>query len=172
MVKRMSVRAALLVCALSLTGRPGAAGGAERELPELNRKVLKFAEDHLGQQVGNGECWTLAADALTHAGAQRPGAGGVGVLDFGRRLGPGEAILPGDVVQFEKARFVHKTRTGTSTHTMPHHTAIISGVKGKTITLLHQNHGGKKTVATASINLDERTEGTVEFFRPRSKKTR
>src|SRR5262249_12684357 len=87
---------------------PGARG-EEKDIPELNSEVRKFAEDYRGKQVGNGECWTLAADALTAAGAQRPGVKGVPVSVFGRELKRGEAILPGDVAQFEKAKFVHKT---------------------------------------------------------------
>jgi|SRR6185369_12435649 len=169
MRKRILVHATLLVCAAALACQLAVAQVKEPALPDLNRKVLKFAEDHLGKQVGNGECWTLAAEALAEAGAPRPGAMGVAVNDFGRKLGAREKILPGDVVQFEKAKFVHRTRTGTSTQTMSHHTAIVAKVQGKTIALLHQNHGGKRTVGTGSINLDERTEGTVEFFRPRPK---
>src|SRR5688500_5912979 len=34
------------------------------DVPDVNLKVLAFAREHVGQQVGNGECWTLAADAL------------------------------------------------------------------------------------------------------------
>src|SRR5262245_52686265 len=39
----------------------------------LNAKVLQFAQGQMGKQVGNGECWTLAHDALAAAGAKRPG---------------------------------------------------------------------------------------------------
>jgi hypothetical protein len=144
--------------------------GEQKKLPELNAKVLQFAEDHIGTQVGNGECWTLAAEALGHAGAQRPGRDGVPVSIFGKKLDPEVAIQPGDVVQFEKAKFVHKTKNRWSSSTMPHHTAIVAEVNGKNITLLHQNFGGKKIVGKKTINLDEQTEGTVEFFRPQPKK--
>src|SRR5262249_17997601 len=109
MVKLKSVAVVPAVCVLSLAFFPAGAHGEGRDLPELNRKVLKFAEDHKGEQVGNGECWTLAAEALSSAGAQRPGANGVPVYIFGRKLDSEEAILPGDVVQFEKAKFVHKS---------------------------------------------------------------
>jgi hypothetical protein len=153
-------------CAVVATYFLAAAHGQGKDVPELNRKVLKFAQDHTGEQVGNGECWTLAADALAHAGAQRPGVNGVPVNTFGRKLDPKSAILPGDVVQFEKAKFEHKTETATSWQTMPHHTAIVSKVDGKTISILHQNYAGKRTVGAGEIVLTELTEGTVEFFRP------
>jgi hypothetical protein len=147
----------------------------EASLPELNRKVLQFARDHQGKQVGNGECWTLAAEALTSAGAQRPGYKGVGVFDFGRKLSPGESPLPGDILMFWHTKFEHKstehignkTKTKTSWVTVGnHHTAIVAKVQGKTITYFNQNHNGIKTVGATTINLDDRKEGTIEYFRP------
>lgn len=139
-------------------------------IPELNMKVVRFAETHKGKQVGNGECWTLAAEALASAGAQRPGADGVDVCDFGRKLGRGEAILPGDIVQFEKVQFTRKDPTGKAppvVSAFPQHTAIVTRVEGRTLTLLHQNFGGRKTVERIVINLDDLTAGTVTFYRPR-----
>jgi len=62
---------------------------APSQVPATNIKVVKFAESHKGKQVGNGECWTLAAEALAAAGAPRPGADGVDVFDFGRKLTEG-----------------------------------------------------------------------------------
>jgi hypothetical protein len=147
----------------------------EASLPDLNRKVRQFARDHQGKQVGNGECWTLAADALSAAGARRPGFKGIGVFDFGHKLGPGESPLPGDIIQLTHTKFEHKStehhgnKTVTKTHWVTvgnHHTAIVDKVDGKTITYLNQNHNGDKTVGATTINLDERKEGSVEFFRP------
>jgi hypothetical protein len=166
MAKLKLLTGALLVCAITLAAASRAARGEEPALPELNRKVLKFTEDQQGKTVGNGECWTLAAEALASAGARRPGVNGVGPLDFGRKLEPRETILPGDVVQFEKAKFVHKTEKAESSAVLPHHTAVVAKVDGKTVTLLHQNFGGKRFVHSTVINLDERTEGTADFFRP------
>ena len=105
MERYRSVRIAWFVALVALAGGLRSAEGQGKQLPDLNQKVLKFAEDHMGQQVGNGECWTLAAEALSSAGAARPGAKGVGVYDFGHKLEAGEGLLPGDVVQFEKAKF-------------------------------------------------------------------
>jgi myosin tail region-interacting protein MTI1 len=170
---RLNLRGvALLSWAVGLASLIPSAHGEDQALPELNRKVLQFAEDHLGKQVGNGECWTLAAEALMYVGASRPGSKGVAVNQFGRKLNVGETILPGDVVQFEKAKFVHKSKRGASSQTMPHHTAIVAGIDGKRITLLHQNFGGKRTVGTTTIDLDDQKEGTVDFFRPTPKNTR
>jgi hypothetical protein len=134
--------------------------------PKLNGKVVQFARASLGKKVGNGECWTLADQALRHASARRPGRDGLAVYAFGRQLGGREKLLPGDILQFEKAEFYHKDQKGWSSHSMPHHTAVIYKVAGSKVTLLHQNVGGKKTVQTATIDLAERTKGTVTMFRP------
>lgn len=170
MLKLKSLAVLLPACAASLALSLVAAQDPGSLIPELNLKVVKFAVDHTGQQVGDGECWTLAAEALTSAGAQRPGADGVDVMMFGRKLGPKETVLPGDIVQFTKAEFVHKDKEHPGTMAFPMHTAIVSKVEGKNITLLHQNFAGKKNVGTTAINLDELTTGTAEFYRPRPKK--
>ncbi len=130
---------------------PAIGVGETTEVPALNKRVLQFALDQQGKQVGNGECWTLAADALSAAGAQRPGSAGVPVGTFGRALGQGEEILPGDVVQFTAAKFVHKTKQGST---------------WKSMQQLNQNYNGQRIVGPLSIDLSERTQGTVQFFRP------
>ncbi len=145
---------------------PAIGVGETTEVPALNKRVLQFALDQQGKQVGNGECWTLAADALSAAGAQRPGSAGVPVGTFGRALGQGEEILPGDVVQFTAAKFVHKTKQGSTWKSMQQHTAIVYEVHENHIKLLNQNYNGQRIVGPLSIDLSERTQGTVQFFRP------
>ena len=126
--------------------------------PELNRKVLSYARERKGKQEGNGECWTLAANALKTAGARTARS-----YDFGRKLGPRDAIYPGDIVQFEKAEFA-----GRYGATMPHHTAIVESVHGPTkLGLIHQNFGDAgKRVSLRTIDLVELKSGTVEIYRP------
>ena len=130
-------------------------------VPELNQKVVQFARERFGQQVGNGECWTLAAEALKEAGAKRDG-----VYIFGRKLSSNEAIFAGDVVQFENTKFEGKHR-----HSFHHHTSIVNKVLGPAmLELIHQNVGkAGKTVSLSTIDLRELKEGTVEIFRPRVK---
>jgi hypothetical protein len=36
----------------------------------LNQKVLEFARGQVDKQVGTGECWDLAEDAVTQAGGE------------------------------------------------------------------------------------------------------
>jgi hypothetical protein len=142
-------------------------GGKEASVPPLNEAVLKFAQDHAGKQVGDGECWTLADSALASASAKRPNRGGYGPFQFGRELGPKEAVLPGDVVQFTKARFESK---GGGWAEMPQHTAIISGVKGTKFEALHQNWNNVRRVGKLQFDLNELTRGKVQFYRPQPSK--
>ncbi|MDB5391760.1 MAG: hypothetical protein JWM11_7406 [Planctomycetaceae bacterium] len=170
MLNFRSHRIAVFACSLTIALLVTGLHSEDQDLPKLNRMVLKFAEVHLGKQVGDGECWTLAAEALADAGAQQPGIDDIPVYEFGDKLKAGETIFPGDVVQFEKVKFIRKTKKGTIEQTMPQHTAIVAKVEEKKITLLHQNFAGKLTVETATIHLDDRKEGTIEFYRPKLKK--
>jgi hypothetical protein len=48
----------------------------------------------------------------------------------------------------------------------PHHTAIIESVNGSTITMLHQNVNGVRTVSRMTLNLATKTGGSYTFYRP------
>jgi hypothetical protein len=134
-------------------------------VPLLNQKVLAFAAEKMGEQVGNGECWTLADEALKSAGA-RPADG----YNFGRELKPGERAVPGDVMQFTSVKLAGRRGGGTYTITLgtPNHTAVIREVKGpRSYEVLHQNFGDAgKTVSKVTLDLADLTEGDVKFFRP------
>jgi hypothetical protein len=137
---------------------------------DLGSAVVRNARSQLGQKVGDGECWTLADQSLRAAGARRPGRDGMATYVFGRRLGSRDALRPGDVLQFENARFEHQNPGGGSSwFDMPHHTAIVGQVRGKVVTIYQQNFGNtadEKRVRTDTINLAERVRGTVTAFRP------
>jgi hypothetical protein len=132
-------------------------------VPLLNQRVLAFAAERLGQQVGNGECWTLADEALKSAGARR-----ADVYIFGRALRTGERALPGDVIQFTSVRLVGRKRNYTMTLGTPNHTAVIREVKGpRSYEVLHQNFGAPgKTVSKADVDLEDLAEGDVKIYRP------
>lgn len=123
--------------------------------------VLDYALRSLGSKVGDGECWTLADEALKHARAGRP-AGGAG---FGRVLESEELLRPGDVLQFEGARFEAESGKWLS---MPHHTAVVGRVmEGRCVELLHQNFGRDgKSVSRLVLDLDALSRGTVDCYRP------
>lgn len=131
-----------------------------KDLPPLNRDVLNFAVEKIGEQVGNGECWTLALEALQAAGAAPPRGN-----DFGADVALKD-ILPGDILQFTSARF--EDANSYAILGTPGHTAIVYAVSGRKVLLLHQNFG-KKVVTTLDINFDNMVQGTVEAYRPSSK---
>ncbi len=132
------------------------AGGA---IPDLNRKVVAFAVANLGRRVGDGECWTLAAEALKQSGAQPPKG-----YVFGRAI-PLKEAKPGDILQFRSARF--ETARERKLLGTPHHTAILYATRdGKTF-VLNQNFGSKK-VTTLDLDFGDLVSGSVIVYRPLS----
>jgi hypothetical protein len=141
------------------------------DLP-LNDKVVEYAKSMIGEQVGDGECSTLAAFALRHAGC-RPKSQRNGV--WGVEIESAREIRAGDIVQFEKASFVtsHFRDDGafiTETLDFPHHTAVIVRVRKRgrkpTFVILHQNVGGSRIVQEGTIDLGSLRRGSVKYYRP------
>jgi hypothetical protein len=130
-------------------------------IPDLNRKVLEFVRQRFGQRIGDGECSNAATEALKSAGAERPG-----IYHWGRQLAEGEAFLPGDIVQFEAAKFVGKN--GKVYAGFPHHTAIIEEVTSpRAVGVLQQNVGpAGKTISRAPLDFSDLQSGVVAIFRP------
>ena len=148
----------VLETTLTLTAQQAA---LDANTPDVNRKVVAYVAKHKGRPIGNGTCWTAAKDALAAAGARRNGLYG-----FGRQLGPQEAVLPGDILQFEKAEFRGKFhRKGLS---MNHHTAIVSEIVGKDrVKVLHQNYGKQRDrIVEGTLQLDELKQGMLVISRP------
>jgi hypothetical protein len=161
---------------------------AKAEPLPVNERVVEFARKKMGEQVGNGECWTLANDALLAAGGKSspsyqdfPAKGDYvwGVLVFGVTAKDGKLteektqvkwkVAPGDIVQFRDAKFAGpKPGGGTYSMTAPHHTAVVDQVSpdGLTLGVLHQNWGGKRTVGEAAIALRDLKDGWVKVYRP------
>ncbi|HZT80805.1 MAG TPA: hypothetical protein VFA26_11305, partial [Gemmataceae bacterium] len=140
-----SRRAAALIAfaALVLAGGGGqelrADDQPKNELPALNRKVVEFVTKHKGEQVGNGQCAVLAFEALKAAGAKPQGDGPGGQYLWGRPLKKGEAVLPGDILQFHDVKMEKVTSQGRFQAAFPLHTAVVVKVSGKGVACLHQN---------------------------------
>jgi hypothetical protein len=158
--------------------------------PALNQAVLAFAQAHLGQQVGDGECATLVSDAYAATGAvpfydlgpSGPSDNYVWGNPVATLTAPGQStagILPGDVIQFSNVTLVHTTYGANgswtrTTQTAPHHTAIVTGVSGGVISVIEQNVEGPgvapnlvKTVQFGTIDLsDLQPAGTLWVYRP------
>jgi hypothetical protein len=162
--------------------------GAQAAVAEetANEKVLAFAKSQVGKQVGNGECWTLANEAVKAAGAKSsfdfadaPNKGDYVWGDFVYGLeakakgetGALKDVKPGDVVQFRDAKFVARQGNRTTTTTASHHTAVVlkADRAAKTITVLHQNWSGNKTVAEATLPLAGLQAGWIKVYRPVAK---
>jgi hypothetical protein len=118
--------------------------GKESTQASLGQKVVAFATNRVGQQVGSGECFDLADLALRNAGAI--------AADADYRWGTAVNLLDvqaGDILQFRNysvtVEVVTKTKkkhfdgsedideeTSTETYSRPHHTAIVSAKVGAT----------------------------------------
>ena len=143
-----------------------------------NDRVVEFSEQHLGQKVGNGECTTLASQALDYAGFK--GSSGNfpnhGDYVWGRLVfmiegtetqpteqGKIEWIKPGDIVQFRNVLFQSKRGFVKDAH----HTAVVKSVDGdkQVLTVLHQNFSGKK-VTENKFDLKNLKKGWLRVYEP------
>lgn len=143
-------------------------------------QVLAFARTKVGEKVGNGECATLAVEALKEAGIRvrfRDGA-----VKWGEPRAKVEDAQPGDILQFEDVTFFKKTKRpggaiATMSYNFPHHTAIVSEarkVKGAVVLkILHQNVGlvdeaesKRKRVCEWTLSLADLQGGSLVAYRP------
>ena len=170
----------LVVSGAELEGREGDAPG------KMNTGIVKYARDHVGKKVGDGECTSLAIKALQSVGAKTTYDFGVSGLDadykWGTLVKTHADAQPGDILQFRDVvtvtKTVKKTAKGTTTSTTTrnygHHTAILSRNLGKgKFKVLEQNSGGpntseveKKKVREDDLDLAGKTSGTVWIYRP------
>ena len=138
----------------------------------INDQVLAFARSKLGETVGDGQCSSLAAEALRQAGAKvRRGEHG----SWGEELKSLLEAKPGDILQFDDAYFAH-TGVDTDGRVMkrmmlfPHHTAIVARVRKRgtkpTLVVVHQNVGETKVVQEWTLNIADKKRGTIKLYRP------
>lgn len=142
--------------------------------------VARWAESQVGTQVGDGECWTLAKNAIEQSSqtalvSQAYTHGALVYQQNGPSSNPAnitknvEAIRRGDILQFLEAKF--ESRAGgsfsSSSYGVPNHTAVVVGVSEgqKTIYILHQNTGGSKIVQQGQIELADMTGGELKAYR-------
>lgn len=150
-------------------------------IPPLNQKVLEFTRERLGKKVDDGQCISLAVEALRYAGAKRYPFDPGGDYVWGRPIASFKEALPGDILQFRNAvfqgkRWITKRRWVSWHYEYPHHTAIVSEVRegGRVVAILHQNVGAhdaddatKQVVQEASIRPESlQPGGSVAIFRP------
>jgi hypothetical protein len=167
---------AAAVVALDLAATPPAA-----PIPPLNQKVLEFTRKRIGEKVADGQCISLAVEALRYAGAKRYPFDPSGDFVWGRPVASFNEALPGDILQFRNAvfqgkRWISRRRWVSWHHEYPHHTAIVFEVRegGRVVAILHQNVGApdaddatKQVVQEASIRPESlQAGGAVAIYRP------
>ena len=143
----------------------------------ISQKAIIWARGRLRQQVGAGECWDLADQALRNAGGKSSTS-----TDWDDDYVWGTAIelkdvVPGDVLQFRDyvvttntdvtTSFADGSETDESTEETverPHHTAIVDGNPGAGwLSILEQNVAplGKKVqkhkLATRTMDQPSKT---------------
>ncbi|KAF5096644.1 hypothetical protein D0Z00_002702 [Geotrichum galactomycetum] len=149
---------------------------------QFGNGVAKFGESVIGQQVGDGECWTLAKEAIdqsSHGYAMSPAGYTHGALVYhavGGATAPlayNDSIRRGDILQFTSGKFeTRDPATGairaTSQVGSPNHTSIVTNVSAnnRIVDIVHQNVGGSRKVQPGQHNLDEFVAGQVKIFRP------
>ena len=132
----------------------------------VNEQVAAFANTHLRQRLGGGECAHLAAEALRAAGARFQWfTQQTTDYRWGKLLGVATPekrypqLQPGDVLQFKNARFIDGIYA-------PQHTAIVSTVDkdGQPRLVFHQNWAGDRRVQLGKFAM--LTDGRVSCYRP------
>lgn len=124
---------------------------------DLNKKIFEFASQRLGQQVGDGQCFTLAVDAIDYAGAKQE----VG-NDFGQETAL-DKLTPGDILQFWSVTL----RSPSSQWQLgdPGHTAIVGEVRGLVVAVYHQNINGVPRVRKDTLDLGSLVSGQIIGYR-------
>jgi hypothetical protein len=151
----------------------------------LGAEIVAYARSKMGQKVGNGECTSLAVEALRQCDARRPDpVQGI----WGDEVRSLRDLQPGDILQFENAVFVkqHVREDGallTYTSSYPHHTAIVARVRKRgpkpVLIILHQNAGPEggdekefKVVHEWTLEMATQRGGTVKAYRPATRQPR
>ena len=133
-------------------------------VPALNKQIVAFVESKIGQKVGEGECWDLAAEALNTTGAKWDHE-----YNFGREINlKTECAMPGDIMQFKNIRIDYKVNNFYYHERMADHTAIIYEVEEQdNFNIAEQNTSrlGQK-VGITSLNLSYIKSGKFKIYRP------
>jgi hypothetical protein len=142
---------------------------AQEKLPIINQRIIQYVQGVVGKQVGRGECWDLADEALTKSGARFDKSSEKTLYIFGEEYNPQkQIILPGDIIQFQKVVVKYQEGNMIMTESFTHHTAIVYEVNNNhQIRLAHQNTSrtGKK-VGISTLNLENVQKGKMFFYRP------
>jgi hypothetical protein len=174
---------------IGLDSRSG--GRSRRSAVNISEQVVAFARRHRGEQVGDGECFALADDALRAAGGKSAADYGEVTRDADYVWGTAVSlsdVQPGDVVQLRDYRYDRRVDIehpdGSSEwqedeQERDHHTAVVErvGANGE-LTVLEQNVEGRRIVIRTTLFFSNRQDtgggrtttirvsGTFRFYRP------
>jgi surface antigen len=166
----------------------------QKSQASMSQQILSFIKQRMGTRHGNGECFTLADDALKNAGAKSAADYSKLTPDtdyvWGTAVSASD-VKAGDVVQFRSYRYDRKVVTKNPDRSVstdedfqerPHHTAIVEQVNGDgSMTVLEQNAPVGESVSRNTLYFSSSTtksdnstttikvKGTVRFYRPQSK---
>ncbi len=140
---------------------------AQKDIPELNKGIIKYVKSVKGKKVDRGECWDIANQALKHIDADWDKE-----YVYGNSVNPEkDQIFPGDLIQFKNVKVQYTEGLATYTELMAHHTAIVYNVIEKGVyEIAHQNteFSGRK-VGISKLNLNHVVKGDIFFYRPTKK---
>lgn len=133
------------------------------EIPPLNQKIIAFVDAHLGKQIGDGQCWALAAQALDEVRANWDHE-----YRFGKEIdAQHENIYPGDIIQFQNVTIKYRTNEGLVLERYPQHTAIIYKRKDEGVYVIaNQNVNNNLTLQLTELHLDGIIKGNYKIYRP------
>jgi surface antigen len=184
--------------ALTESPTPGPVGldssGGSKSQANIAQQIMNFITQKMGTHYSDGQCFTLADDALKNAGAKSAGDFGKVTRDadyvWGASVKQSDA-KPGDVIQFRNYRYDRTVETnnpdgsGSTTSDFqerPHHTAIVEQVNGDgSMTVLEQNAPEGEPVVRSRLFFTSgktksgnttttiKVKGSVRFYRPQSR---
>lgn len=141
---------------------------------QFGEHIVAWCLHREGQQVGLGECWDLAHDALqkgcgNHAFVSTYYHHGYPILELrGKSLyrGPEDEIRKGDILQFKLAVLENRATGFRQTAGDPDHTAVVIDKVGDRLLVAEQNVQGVRTVRRGEYTLTHMVDGAVTVYRP------
>jgi hypothetical protein len=149
--------------------------------------IASWSESKMGEQVGDGECWTLANEALKAVAAKASSQGREPCMSSQSYVhgsliysympatssypepkgGVREAgVARGDIVQLLSAHFKSKDGRSEKWAGAPDHTAVVVFVEpNEVVRVVEQNIAGVKKVREGSYDMSEMVKGEVRIFR-------
>ncbi|RDW84567.1 hypothetical protein BP6252_02157 [Coleophoma cylindrospora] len=159
----------------------------EIERSKYSNAVADWCAAQVGTKVGDGECWTLANEALKAVAAdcasrhQEPCmtsqslVHGYLIYSYLPAVSPypdpkggvlEAGVARGDIIQFLKTHFKAKNGMREAWAGMPDHTSVVTAVEPDgVLKVLEQNNGGVKIVGDGKYDMSELVGGEVRIFR-------